>query len=880
MLICLASSSPWTHAQAWEFRAGEEPTEAPYDCVFTLQTPDQWAPEHAAEVALCMQDERNFYYLEILDGAAWLGRCVDGKRSPLAGRIDIAPGQHDIAIQRRARLLQLVCDGRRLLTAYDDRFHDGKVATITKGGVELQDLTVQPIGEVYMDDDFTRSPGETGLWETISGQWESSGEVAERPKPELSANPFSYHVQAEARALASSGYDFWDSYCFRSAVKASANGAVGLALYLQDEGNYYLLRWSRTAGAAGQAGGRLQLIKVHDGKWQVLDEEVDAPYRPDVWYDMRIAAADGCIEAYVDGSRRLLAVDDTFVRGKVALYAEACESAFFDDVQIRSHQRYLEGFASKQVLEGRCQPLRGRWSVQREHLYGSAGREGHAYAVTGAPSWSDYVLDAMVKLKEAQQVGLLFCYQGPGDYYLVRWGATPRGQGTRELLRVSGGEQRMLATTTFRCIRDRFERVRVGCHRGHITLEVDGRLALEAADTTFTGGQVGFYVRGREEACFDDVSVWFPQPPPPPPAITEQFTKEDTMAGWVSPEACWRSIEGDKYVYSLPLFTDYQVEVQLKGLAEENGSLDLYLGTGENLTGGARLRASAEGGALSAELAVGDRVMAQGKATTEMPSPRLVAERRGSVITASLVDELGEAIILAHQVGGAASGDYLGFERGGLSAGPAQIAVRSDGILDETFSGAPTSWRSGSGIWEVHDRWPCYPGWSWFGGRDEEGEPKNPILWSKDLWTGELVLEVWSALIMDLPQEPGYSDPSDLNCTICANGRDLCSGYSFIYAGDHNKHAKMMRGNEVVAENPEGHFVNPVSPNADFHRHWFKTRVHKRGGHIEYYVDDKLMVQYDDPQPLSDGGIALWSYNNGILVSRVRISAEHRTPGG
>lgn len=133
---------------------------------------------------------------------------------------------------------------------------------------------------------------------------------------------------------------------------------------------------------------------------------------------------------------------------------------------------------------------------------------------------------------------------------------------------------------------------------------------------------------------------------------------------------------------------------------------------------------------------------------------------------------------------------------------------------------------------------------------------------------------------MDLDHEPGYSDPSDINCTICADGQNLCSGYSFIYAGDHNKKAKILRRDQVVAETDKGVFINPISPNADFHRHWFETRIHKVAGHIEYHMDNQLLLQYDDPDPLPDGHIALWSYNNGLLVSRVKISAEQRLPGG
>ena len=133
---------------------------------------------------------------------------------------------------------------------------------------------------------------------------------------------------------------------------------------------------------------------------------------------------------------------------------------------------------------------------------------------------------------------------------------------------------------------------------------------------------------------------------------------------------------------------------------------------------------------------------------------------------------------------------------------------------------------------------------------------------------------------MDLPTEPGYSDPSDLNVTICADGKNLCSGYSFVYAGDHNKQARMLRKEAAVGGSDKGVFIKPLSNNADVHRHWFETRIHKIGGHIQDYMDDKLLLEYDDPDPLPGASIAIWSYNNGMLISRVRISAEHRVRGG
>ncbi|GAJ05705.1 unnamed protein product, partial [marine sediment metagenome] len=155
MLLCSIA----TCTQPWEFPLGEEITPDQFDLLFTLKAPDPWPAEARVQVALCMRDEANFYYADFVGGKVFLGWCAGGKRSPLSAPVALAEREseegfilYEIAIQRRSRLLQLVCDGRRLTTAYDGRLAAGKVAVVATGGLEVQELTPQPIGEVYLDD--------------------------------------------------------------------------------------------------------------------------------------------------------------------------------------------------------------------------------------------------------------------------------------------------------------------------------------------------------------------------------------------------------------------------------------------------------------------------------------------------------------------------------------------------------------------------------------------------------------------------------------------------------------------------------------------------------------------------------------------------------
>jgi len=457
--VCLLLWPMAACTQPWEFPSGEDFTSDQFDLLFTLKAPNLWPAEARVQVAVCMRDEANFYYADFGSGEVFLGCCTGGKRSRLSAPVALTEREseegfilYEIAIQRRARLLQLVCDGRRLCTAYDGRLAAGKVAIVATGRLEVQELTPQPIGEIYLDDDFAREPDESGEWEVLSGEWKSSGESIKRAKPNLSTNPFSYHVKAEGKALATTGYDFWSGYRLRAAVKPAAEGAVGLALYLSNPSNYYLLRWSRGAAAGSEPTGRLQLVKVQASSWSLLAEQLDCPYRIDQWHDLAVTAADGRLEAYVDGRLTLAARDSTFVRGRVGLFAEDCDSAYFDDVGVRSYDCFSEDFSSADVIQGRCAAVVGAWKVRSQHLYGAvAAPAGRAYMVTGERTWGDYILNAMTKLKDAKRVGLVFCYRDPANHYLVRWGPTDDSQGLRELVCVADAKERVLATARFSC---------------------------------------------------------------------------------------------------------------------------------------------------------------------------------------------------------------------------------------------------------------------------------------------------------------------------------------------------------------------------------------------------------------------------------------------
>lgn len=221
------------------------------------------------------------------------------------------------------------------------------------------------------------------------------------------------------------------------------------------------------------------------------------------------------------------------------------------------------------------------------------------------------------------------------------------------------------------------------------------------------------------------------------------------------------------------------------------------------------------------------------------------------------------------------AGRRVGFFTNGIPLTFNNIRASSTHLIDETFATAPTRWWQGRGVWTVEPRWPCDERWAWMTGGDAE----TPILWSKSAFSGDVTVDLFAAIQMDANESPvGYRRPSDINVTICADGKDLGSGYSFIFAGWRNTQSAILRQGKVVAKSSEARLFQPTRTNNDFHRHWYHLRIIKRKHLLQFYVDDLLVCEYYDEQPLPAGRVAFWTFKNGLVIARARIAYENTAP--
>jgi len=876
-LIGLLALPAWG-AYAADYAFAPDMGEGDHTIAFEIPAPASWPQGAEVRVAFDWKSSEAYHVAAMTRDSAWLEEVAGGQPRRLgpAGAWPAVKGQAKISVKRRAWEMEVLCNGRTVARGCDESPFGGKVGVAVSGvNLSPDDLVVQPVEPTRLTDDFMRGPGEQNLWQIGSGNWQTVGIVGGKGqlRPDLSANPFSYRCNGTGPQLATVGDWFWDSYAATVAVKATQpNGAIGLAFYVQDPLNYYLLG---LASAARPDSTQLQLTRVVDGARHVLDATTGG-YEKDLWYRLTARVSNGVIEGWVDGVPRLSVYDATFGQGGIGLWAQDAGDGWFDDVTVEPWWAFSDPFASPDLScwlqEG------GQWEAGSGALRATSSWERPAGILVGPTSWKGYEVAADVLARDAEGVGLYAC-AGAASWYLFQWS---RGSpvGTWHLMRMADGRPASLGMVSGDLDQDSPHRLSLSVANGLIDCRVDGRPVIVVADFALPTGAAGLRADGGQGVTFSNVMVRAVDEPYHPVDITAQFAKEETMADWARPASDWpRDFQTGAYCFRLPLFNDVSVRVPFRMAAGGGGRVALRIGSVSS--GDAYVPAGAPlytpgleveylgslGGKPAVTCRRGGLVLAQTAAPNEGTEHLLRVDKVGTSLRAWLDD----APVAAANDGTWLDNSGLDVTCEGAAMDRNEIETYSTHMLEYTFSGAPTDWRPKLGLWQVTDRWSCFPGWAWYGGSKHQ----TPLLWSKRQFYGDQTFEFWAGLEMDTsPQRGGYTHPSDINCTIAGDGQNLCSGYSFVFAGDNNTVTKILRGNAVVAQTTDARFVNPNTGNMDFHRHWFHVKAVKLGPELYMAVDGRWVLRWTDPQPIAGGHVAVWSYNNGILIARARATAQ------
>ncbi|MBR2192349.1 MAG: hypothetical protein IJ910_03445 [Bacteroidaceae bacterium] len=167
---------------------------------------------------------------------------------------------------------------------------------------------------------------------------------------------------------------------------------------------------------------------------------------------------------------------------------------------------------------------------------------------------------------------------------------------------------------------------------------------------------------------------------------------------------------------------------------------------------------------------------------------------------------------------------------------------------------------------------------TWRGDTADIISPQGTTLWRKEKMKGNVVIEYDARVVVEDGQSEEWNRLSDLNCFWMASdpkasdvfARMKQRGGKFVntyqlqlyylgFGGNYNKTTRFRRytgderGVEDGAYRPailkeytdEAHLLKP--------NHWYHIRLECKDGRVKYWVDGECLVNYLDPQPLTEG---------------------------
>ncbi|MBI2195393.1 MAG: hypothetical protein HYU36_25715 [Planctomycetes bacterium] len=809
-------------------------------------------------VLLDQQDTANTYFLECSESGTRFGKVEQGLEWPMgwAGR-PLSPGvESPLLVMRRELELKAYVGGELVASAWDERFSGGGVAT---GGMDetgaVESLRLQPVDDVLFSDDFMSAATESSEWQAVSGRWR----VETLKNPALSSNAFTYvgESDGDGPAMAVAGYWFWDDIRFAVSCRPAGPGAIGLLARRQATGNATLFRWW---DAASRPAGHREWVRLTDGKEEVL-ASADGGYLPGQWYRLEIEALGSGRVASIDGNVAVRASDDRFPCGQVGLFGQGPAPVHFDDAYATSKRFFRDTFQAPS--DGRWLFLGGSWDAS------GLGRmrvkaDGRAKALCGSMYWNNYRVSAVLEDWNCASVGLCAGYQDEGQGVVLRWLSGP---GRLQLAALEDGVESILEERSWTVPGRGPTQLGLGVGEGLARGSAGGQVLLEAAvRPDRLSGKAGLIVDSGS-ASFKEVLVEFPEASEPLQTVNEVFAGENSMTEWSARESDWipRRHDGGQAGPPVTVYwhrTDFPGDAEMELALPESGgqpaSTALILDAeDDHAEAGYVLKYQSGPHPFLALDRQGVR-LAEKRLDSELRSLKL--SRRGRFLLATADWQR----VWAHREAQPLAGWRVAVSTTDGKFDTARVEVSSPAVTSYNFQQAPSEWRQAGGVWSVTSRWQCDPRWSFFTG-DSDGVA---AIWNKRRFQDDLTLEFTASIKMNSARGVNYEYASDINATLCGDMKALTSGYNFLFGGKRNSGTQLLRGSRIVAESPAR------IPLQVLHRRWFHLKIRKRDGLLILWIDGEKVLEYADPQPLEGPGVALWTYRNGIQVTRVRLSSE------
>ncbi len=645
-LLALLVGSAVTHVYAQDALTILE-DELPDEYAFTANVAVTDPASFKVQIAFDRQDAGDHYLLDLGASAVTLQRVVGGEATPIGAckaPANLAAGEYVLTIQRMGWRMVAILGSEVVARGWDSTLSDGTLGYMVAGGT-LVDPFVQPLGEMYMADDFVRVEDAQSSWESLQGVWRTQSlrvdEQADRMEADKSMNAFSYlgKSSGDVPGLTTMGYWFWANYDLSAAVRAAGTDALGLVAYLQDVDNYIAAVWT-SALADGPDADKLSVIQVVAGERTVL-AEVPGGHLPDQWYNFRLRVCDGMLECAVDGETRLVTTSDAFGQGQPGLYCQGTAGTNFDSVLLDRWEMMADNFDVATV--GRWIQDAGSWDYADGQMRGRG--DGERFCVTGGSGWERYLFSADVYLDGKGGIGLVACATDDAKY-IVRFGANAQGYSGQAQLMLQRGDERMreLTSAPAKIKPKDWHRVTVVVEEGLVTAYLDGQRVLSAFDDGAAHGRVGLYVEGGSTALFDNAYLAL-LPARRSTRLTKEFTEGDEhpeMAEWASTRAPWiKPADGAEQIWWTKgdYYGDKEMRFSISKIGTTAGTVRLRIDSDPaQPDAGLLLIIEATSGSkdLKVSLLRGDNLIEEAQATVQSDPCPVLVERRGTYFVATV----------------------------------------------------------------------------------------------------------------------------------------------------------------------------------------------------------------------------------------------------
>ncbi len=543
---------------------------------------------------------------------------------------------------------------------------------------------------------------------------------------------------------------------------------------------------------------------------------------------------------------------------------QAVDDVFFSDDFMRTNDS-----------SGGWETVGGKWQtapVQNPDMganpfsYKAEAPDEIATAINGHPFWDEYRYTCAVRPGEPSgSVGLGFYAQDANNLYLfaVKVRQQEKLPDGFALLRVTDGQVRQLSVCPGGLLAGQWYQLQVRADGDTYTACVDGQPVLTAKDAVFTGGKVALRA-DHTKARFDDVLV-------------ETNDKEDDrgrslqskvpdyaglmdLDSWAGPALQWEADPAQPGLFwrRNSFFGDLMLKFEPKSLPDGATLTLLAESDGTSTTSGYALSLQRRRNSAALELRHRGQVVSRGQAAIGDGVQLQLGKSTNGVL--GLVND---RVVVTAPRGGKVEGGRVAFQATGFKPKLSTVSLWATNLSDYAFDTAPVDWWVASGSWDVTNRWSCTPDWSWFGGVGQQ----VAAIWHKQPMQGDTVMDFYAGAKM-LEKDGRRSERTgDFNAALCGDGRDSDSGYAFL-VHPRTGGAILRRQGKEVARNPKFRLFSRG------HNRWANVRVERRGGQVQLYVDGQLVLDYDDPQPLTGGYAGIWTQDNGIMVARVTLSYE------